>query len=171
MSNDTNSPDDSSADYLSGIAYPHPFDDYAVDLCKSASRYICILSPALDHAVFDNAALSAALSDLVRVSRQTRVRILVNDKRAIVSRGHRLLALYRRLPSSVQLHVLSEHPDWNGETFVVRDRSGVLYKPGGSEHQAFLEADSRASAARYLELFDDLWRFSAEDHDLRMLSV
>lgn len=171
MSKHVGDSDAVTKEYLNGIEYPHPFDEHVVTLCHSASRYINIVSPGLDHAVFDNDDLLSALSNLARSSRQTRVRILISDKRALVSRGHRLLGLYRRLPSSVQLQLIADHPDWNGETFVVRDHSGVLYKPAGSEHHAFLEPESRASAARYLGLFDDLWRFSAEDQDLRVLSV
>lgn len=158
-------------EFVTGIAYPCPFDEYAVKLCASASRYISILSPRLDHAAFDNAGLVSALSALARGSRQTQVRILVSDARAIVSRGHQLLQLARRLPSTVHIQKLAEHPDWNGETLVLRDRDGVLYKPGDSEHNAFYEPDSRASAQRHLELFEELWRHSSKDTELRSLTL
>ena len=58
----------SNNDYVTGIKYPKPFDAYAVSLCQSASRYICILSPQLDHAAFDNSALVDAISALARRS-------------------------------------------------------------------------------------------------------
>lgn len=156
---------------VTGVTYPRPFDEYAVELCAGATRYIRILSPGLDHAAFDSDALTEALSELVRASRQTEVRILVSDTRQIITRGHRLLQLARRLPSSVHLRRLPEHPDWKGETLVIRDRNGVLFKPGGSEHDAFYEPDSRASTQRHLELFDELWRFSTQDPDLRTLQL
>ena len=157
--------------FVTGVEYPHPFDELAVRLCRDASRYICILSPHLDHAAFDNAELADALSALARSSRQTQVRILISDARALVGRGHRLLQLARRIPSSVCIQKLSEHPDWNGETIVIRDRNGVLYKPGGNAHDGFYEPNSGASTQKHLELFDELWRHSATDTDLRSLSV
>ena len=156
---------------VKGIAYPRPFDEYTVQLCASASRYVCILSPRLDHLVFDSESLVEALSALARRSRQTQVRILISDSRAVVGRGHRLLQLARRLPSTVHIHKLAEHPNWNGETLVIRDRDGVLFKPGGSEHDAFFEAHSRAATEQHLELFEDLWRHSAKDSELRSLSL
>ena len=125
----------SEEQFVQGVAYPHPFDEMAVALCRSASRYICILSPYLDHAVFDNEELASALSALARSTRQTEVRILIADSRAVVGRGHRLLQLCRRLPSAIQIRRLQEHPDWNGQTVVIRDRDGVLYKPIGSDHE------------------------------------
>ena len=160
-----------SNEFLSGVNYPHPFAELAVELCDSALRRIYILSPRLDHAVFDSTALADALSGLVRRSRQTSVRILIADSRALASRGHRLLNLARRLPSSVQIHKLAHHPDWNGETTVIRDFDGVLYKPSGSDHEGFYEPSSRASARKHLELFEDLWRHSAQDAELRSLSI
>jgi hypothetical protein len=161
----------SNKDYITGIKYPRPFDEYAVSLCQSATRYICILSPQLDHAVFDSSTLVDALSALARRSRQTQVRILISDSRPLVTRGHHLLQLARRLPSTIHIRKLTEHPQWNNETVVLRDRDGVLYKPGGSDHDAFYEPDSRASTSRYLELFDELWRFSVEDEELRSITL
>jgi hypothetical protein len=159
----------SNNDYVTGIEYPSPFDRYAVALCESAVRYICILSPQLDYAVFDNSDLVDALSALVRRSRQTQVCILISDSRPLVDRSHQLLELARRLPSAVHIRKLVEHPDWKNETVVIRDRNGVLYKHGSSDHDAFFEPDSRASTLRHLELFDELWRFSVEDVELRSL--
>jgi hypothetical protein len=159
----------SNNEFLTGVEYPHPFDELAVALCASAARYICILSPDLDPQAFDNAELVDAMSALARSSRQTQIRILVSDTRKMVGRGHRLLQLARRIPTSVQIRKLAEHPDWNGETIVIRDRDGVLYKPGGSDHEGFYEPESRASTQQHLELFEELWRYSVEDPDLRTL--
>lgn len=160
-----------SNEFLTGVAYPHPFDELAVALCDTALRHFCILSPGLDHNVFDNTALADGLTALIRRSRQTSVRILIADSRTLVSRGHRLLNLARRLPTAIQLQKLAEHPDWKGETVVIRDHDGVLYKPGGSDHDGFYEPESRASTRRHLELFEDLWRHSAQDIELRTLSL
>ncbi|RLQ20390.1 hypothetical protein DWB85_17730 [Seongchinamella sediminis] len=161
----------SDEEFIQGVAYPHPFDELAVTLARSAARYISILSPRLERAVFDREELSMALSTLARSSRQTEVRILVADTRGLTGRGHSLLALARRMPSLVQIRRISEHPDWKGQTIVIRDRDGVLYKPAGSGHDGFYEPASRASALQHLELFDELWRYSEQDPELRALSV
>jgi len=115
--------------------------------------------------------LAEALSALARRNRHTRVRILIADSRDIVSRGHRLLQLARRLPSAMHMQKIPEHPDWKGETVVIRDRDGVLFKPAGSGDDGFYEPRSRASTQRHLELFDELWRYSEEDPELRSLRL
>ncbi len=161
----------SNDDYVTGIEYPSPFDEYAVKICESAARYVRILSPRLDHAVFDSDAMASALSALARDTRQTQVRILVSDPRPLLSSAHRLVELARRTPSTVMLRKLVEHPDWGGETIVIKDLDGVLYKHADSDSDAFYEPASRARAQRYLELFDELWRLSEEDPDLRSLKI
>ena len=160
-----------AGDFLTGVAYPQPFDELAVRLCNSARRRLCILSPRLDREAVDNEALAQAISALVRRSRQTEVKILVSDSRGLVSRGHRLLQLHRRMPSSVHIRKLAEHPEWKGQTVVTRDRDGVLYKPGDSDHEGFYRGDSRSSARPHLELFEELWRHSEVDIELRSLSI
>ena len=161
----------SSDEFLTGVEYPHPFDELAVELCANASRSVCILSPELDREAFDNPALVDVLSALARHSRQTDVRILVQNAGKLVGRGHRLLQLSRRLPSTVRIQRLAEHPDWNGETIVIRDRDGVLYKPGDADHEGFYEPNSRASTQHHADLFEDLWRHSVEDTEFRAFSL
>jgi predicted GNAT family N-acyltransferase len=157
--------------FISGVSYPHPFDALAVQLCDSASHCIRIMSPALDHEVFDSQALSSALSKLARKSRHTWVHILISDSRPLVKRGHQLLTLCRRMPTPVEIRKLERHPQWRGETIVIRDDSGVLYKPGDVDHEGFYEPDSRASARRHRDLFDELWQRSSTDSELRILGL
>ncbi|QIB64076.1 GNAT family N-acetyltransferase [Kineobactrum salinum] len=154
-----------------GIAYPHPFDDCALALCAAARRELCILSPALDHRVFDSQAMADALSALARSYRHSRVRLLVADYRPLVQRGHRLLTLARRVPSSVHLQLLPEHPQWRGETLVIRDRSGVLYRTEDADKAVLYAPDSPASTAPHRELFEELWGCSAVHPEFRKLSL
>ena len=157
--------------HASGVAYPQPFATHALALCRSAARYIRILSPDLDSDVFSTNDLTNALSALARDTRQPAVRILVSDIGSLTRQTHRLLALARRLPSSVKLRVLQEHPDWSGATLVIRDHDGVLYKHSASNSDGVYEPDSRAATQRHLEQFDEFWRFGIEDPELRSMRL
>ena len=161
----------SSDDTPTGVDYPFPFDELVVELARSALRHLWILSPRLDRSVFDNTELTQALGDLARDSRQTEIRILIQDPRGLVAQGHRLLQLARRIPSRVIIHRLEHHPEWRGQTAVIRDRDGLLFKPGDSETEAFYYPNSRVAVQSQQELFEDLWRYSAPDPDLRSLSI
>ena len=167
MSNDPSSDDP----FITGVDYPSAFAKLAITLCDSATRYICILSPRLDHQVFDNPALAYSLSILARRSRYTQIRILVSDGCDIIQRGHRLVHLARRIPSAIHVQKLTEHPDMKGDTLLIRDLDGILYKPAGSDHSAFYEPNSRSSTQPHLDLFNELWRLSSPDPEFRSLSL
>lgn len=164
-------PTEPRQEFVAGVEYPAPFDDYALALAESARRYFCILSPRLDARVFDRPELVSALAALARRSRQTEIRVLVKEASPLVKQGHRLLQLARRMPSKVRLQVLPEHPEWPGQTLVIRDRDGVLYQPPDSDSGGFYEPDSRASTQKHLELFQNLWRSSAPSPELRRLNL
>lgn len=153
------------------VAYPGPFAGLAMLLANSARRYLNILSPALDPLVFDNSDLVSAISTLVRHSRDARIRILVSDAGAVTSRGHRLLSLSRRLPSSVHLRHLPEHPDWRGHTAVIRDRDGLLRAPAEDPATGFFRIDDRAAATRESDAFDELWRYGVVHPGFRSLHL
>lgn len=159
------------AQFIRGVEYPSPFDRLVVELVESAARHIYIMSPRLDYQVFDNEDLLRALRALVRRTRQTEARILIADSRPLVTRGHRLLEMARRLPTSIQIRKLEEHPEWRGETVVIRDRDGVLFKPGDANHEAFYQPDSRAVTQQYLDQFKALWDCSSLDIELRSMRL
>ena len=153
------------------VDYPEPFATLAVNLAGTARRHLRIYSQRLDHEVFDRQELSAAMAALVRRGRQSDIRILVNDARSMVSRGHRLLELSRRLSSSISIRILDDHPRIPEATYLLRDNNGVLYKPQEMGENGFFEPDSRASAKRFLEEFDTLWHWGRTDPRLRQLTL
>lgn len=160
------------ADYfITGVQYPEPFATLALELAGSARRSLRIYSYTLDHDVFDNEAFADAVSSLARSGRYADVRILISDPKPLVSRGHRLLQLARRLSSSITIRVLAEHPELPEATYVVRDIDGVVYKPDERSREGFFEPDSRASAKKFVDGFDALWRWGERDPRLRQLTI
>jgi hypothetical protein len=162
---------DKTGDRRSGVAYPEPFASLCVELVADATRYIRIYSPRLDHVVFDNPELISALAGVARRNRYSEVRILISDSRPIIKRGHRLLSLARRLPSSIAIQKLSDHPELPGDSFVLRDDNGTLFKPLDSDRDGFFVPDDRAQAKPYIDKFDALWLKSQPDPELRSLRL
>lgn len=153
------------------VDYPQLFAELAIAQVRLARREIALLSPRLDRAVFEQEAFLDALRALLRHSRQSRVRILVQDVRPIIEHGHRLLHLARRLPSGIELRRLSEHPDWDGDTLLLRDRSGVLSHPGGESNPGNYRPNDRGRCLTALGRFDELWRCGSHDPEFRALSI
>jgi hypothetical protein len=153
------------------VRYPEPAATLALALAASARRRLAILSPALDPALFDAPALAEALTALCRRSRDAQIRLLVADGRGLAARGHRLLNLARRLPSSLALRQLEEHPAWPGDSLLVRDRDGLLALPAESRDRGSYDPGDRPGAASALERFEELWRQGRELEDFRALHL
>ena len=169
-SSDEHTTDASAEGPQYGVTYPQPLAELTLRLCASATRNIRIISPRLDHLVFDTAEMADALSAVARRNRNSTVHILISDARPIVNDGHRLLNLARRLPTSVAIRKLADHPEMTGDTIVVRDLDGVIYMPadGGP---GFYEPDSRSSAKQFIDKFESLWQRSVQDPEFRRLGL
>jgi predicted GNAT family N-acyltransferase len=164
--------DYSGADeFIKHVGYPNPFAALVLELAQTAKRDLRIYSAALDPAVFESVELNSAFTALARRSRNSNIRILINDARPMAQRGHRLLTLSRRLSSSMKIRVVDEHPDLPDATYLVRDNNGVVYKPEERSRGGFYEPDSRASAKRFVDQFDRLWHWGQVDPRLQLLSL
>jgi len=134
-------------------------------LLADTSRQVDILSPQLESALLDNDALCEHLTRLARRGRYTRIRVLVTEIKPLIETGHRLIALARRLKTAMEVRTLEYHPEWNGETVVLLDRStGLRLKARDKQSRVI---DSRAEAQRLAEQFDRLWLASHPTPELR----
>ena len=134
-------------------------------LLRSARRSIDIASPNLEPALFDRSEVVSALTCLARTVRQPHIRLLVADDSPMRLERHRLVALTRRLTSSLSLHRLSSHPEWHDETLVIADRrQALLLKPAQNTRTL---VDNPISIMGWADKFDRLWHASTESRELR----
>ncbi len=155
----------------SGIDYPQPFAELACALAGQARRHLCIMHPTLDAAVFDREPFCDAVSALARSTRQASIRILIQDSRPLVTRGHRLLHLARRLDSAMTIQRLSDHPELSDDALVIQDRTGLLLLPAAGKSGAIYRPDDAASTQQQLDRFEQLWQSSRPDPELRQLRL
>lgn len=134
-------------------------------------RKLAILSQHLDHALFDRPEVVEAVSAFARSSPAVDVRILISDSSLIVSRGHRLVELGRRLDSRIDIRRTAEDHAPGEASFVVCDDQDFFLMPDFREYQALADAGDPVRARRLLEEFDHLWARSAPDPELRILKL
>lgn len=141
-----------------------------IELVLSARRNVSILSSNLDQALFANAECLAAISSMARRSRSARVRILVEDTKAIAEMAHPLLELARRLPSKVEMRRLADD-DVPRRSFIVVDQEAVWVQPDRDAYVGWSNLHDRVEARRLLEEFTTLHDRSTDDPELRLLSL
>jgi predicted GNAT family N-acyltransferase len=141
-----------------------------IDLIATARRTILIFSPNLDQALFAHEGSLLAISTLARRSRSAKVRVLVEDTKAIAEAAHPLLELARRLPSKIEMRRL---PDDSvpRRSFVVVDHEAVWVQPDYDAYVGWSNLHDRVEARRLVDAFTELYERSTDDPELRLLSL
>lgn len=145
--------------------------DGLLALLKAPSRVVRIYSQELDHALFDRADVTDALSAFVRHGPPARLQILIHSSHSIVSRGHQLLELARRLDSKIEIRRVPGELATDRASFVLADERGYFLLPDHREYQAMANAFDPVQTGRLAERFDYLWDRSETDPDLRVLRL
>lgn len=136
-----------------------------------ARRNVQIYSQVLDHALFDDPAVTDALSKFIRRGPPTKLQVLVNSTRNIVGRGHRLLELARRLDSKIEIRRVPSEISQDTHSCVICDQRGFFLLPDYREYQGFANRSDPVQATRLAERFVYLWHRSQGDPELRTLRL
>ncbi|MEZ5557403.1 MAG: GNAT family N-acetyltransferase [Pseudomonadales bacterium] len=134
-------------------------------------RHLQLLSQTLDHSLFDQPAVVDALSRFVRSGPPATLRVLVYDTSLMVSRGHRLLELARRLDSKIDIRRVPDELQTRDDSFATWDATGYWLMPDHRDYTCLCNAYDPVQAARFGEQFTYLWERSAADPDLRLLKL
>lgn len=140
-------------------------------MAAQACRALDIVTADLEPAIYDQRDLLDAVQRLALASPRTRVRILVRNPQPAVTRGHRLLELARRLPSSIEIRVPAlEHADY-AAAFFVADATGVVYRVQAERYEATVNFHDPRQARQLLHEVDEMWQVAKPDPNLRRLPL
>jgi len=130
-----------------------------------------IFSRALDPALYDRQAFLDALQQLCFRNRKARIRILVQEPRSPVARGHRLIEVGRRLSSSIELR--QPHPDYQhyNEAFMIADECGFIHRPLADQYEGTANFCNPVEARRKLDFFTEVWERSEPHPEFRRLHI
>jgi predicted GNAT family N-acyltransferase len=143
----------------------------ALDLARQCRRQLRILSNSLEPALYHSGAFAAAVSQLARGGRDTEIRLLILDSRPLVQREHALVALQRRLSSSILLRRANCDAADIRENYLIADNRGVLCFTLEDPDKAWSDYNNGPLAEDYRSQFDEWWQRSAEDPQLRLLAL
>ncbi|MGD8418319.1 MAG: GNAT family N-acetyltransferase [Pseudomonadales bacterium] len=134
-------------------------------------RTVRIYSQTLDHQLFDRPDVTDALSAFVRSGPPTRLLVLIHSSGSIVSRGHQLVELARRLNSKIEIRTVPTELAVDRHSCVISDEQGYLLLPDHETYQAIANRYDPVQAQRLADRFDYLWERSATDPELRVLRL
>ena len=145
--------------------------DAALAMIRQTQRSLTIFSRDLDTKIFDDAELVDAVKVLVLKSRHSRVRIITQDISQILSRGHRLIDLYRRLTTYMEIRLPAKEHDSYNSAFLVSDRTGVIFRAHADLYDGTMNFNDQKTAEDLYKIFDEMWEAGCDHPDLRTLSV
>ena len=134
-------------------------------------RMIRIYSQELDHTLFDRTAVVEALSEFVRRGPPARLHILIHGNSSLISRGHRLIELARRLDSKIEIRCVPAELAEDRHSCVISDEQGYFLMPDHTELQVLANAYYPVQASRLAERFEYLWNRSETDPEFRVLRL
>jgi hypothetical protein len=136
-------------------------------LTQQANRTLEIFTRDLDAPLYDRLEFLDALRQFAIRSKNSRVRILLQDLEAPQRGDHRLVLLYRRLPSRFEIrHCHPDHAE-HPENFLIADRVGYLHRRAFEDYSGILDFAGKRKADLLGRFFDEVWDKSEADYILR----
>lgn len=140
----------------------------AVALALQARRTVDIFTRDLDKKIYDNKDFLDGLQNLA-VNNRGLIRILVKDSSKAVKYGHRLIPLSQRLSSFIEVRkVVDDYKEYN-EAFLIADEIGFAHRKHADRFEGVARFNAAKEATSLLIFFNEVWRNSAPDPDLRRI--
>ncbi|MBL4680342.1 MAG: GNAT family N-acetyltransferase [Pseudomonadales bacterium] len=147
------------------------FQNVIVDMCQQAKHSLHILSPFLDHALFDQLDLREICSALARKNKHTNIEILLFDPHRVIKNGHCLVELSRRLPSSMNIRIVDPEMRNSNHEYVIVDGRGYIYRQEVDLYDGCANFYDVTESNRLLRQFRRSWESSVADPNLRQLKL
>ncbi len=147
--------------------------DFIQHICQAiaiSQRQIRISSEHLREDIFSNARLVQEISDFARSDSKALINILVHTHEHLHKRSLPLVALAKRLPSKISIHILNSDYDETVDSFVVGDDRYLTYFNDESALSGFTAYSAAAESRTFIESFTHLWNHQAKaDKNLAQL--
>lgn len=141
-------------------------------MVAQASETLRILSHDTEPELYDRPEFAGLVSSLIsRRSKVAKVRILIRDPARAVQRNHRLVALWHRFPSFIDLRELRDEYARTREAFVVVDDIGLIRRPEFESPAAVVTFRNLNTGRDRAGWFDEAFARGAASRALRRLSL
>ncbi|MCK9564380.1 MAG: GNAT family N-acetyltransferase [Bacteroidales bacterium] len=145
------------------------FADAALDLAGSAEHAIRLFSQRLDPRLYDRDDFCEVVLRVATRHPNTEVRILVRDTSHLLRHNHRLVELFMRLSSRMELRRLDSELETPHTEFLVSDEKGILCNQLEDGYRGYCYRHAPLEARHLSQDFDALWHRSGPAPGLRRL--
>jgi hypothetical protein len=143
----------------------------ALRMAEQAMHSLRITSRDLDAALYDNEPFLEAIKNLALRSHRARLYILINTAEPAIKNGHRLIELYQRLSTSIEIRVQGNRFQDYNQSVLIADESGYIRRRLSDRYQAEADFASGRIAREMIKVFDEMWAEAVTDPNLRRLHI
>jgi len=130
-----------------------------------------LFTPNLDPRIFDTNEFIDAVKNLALSSTHTKIYILLLDPTLVVTRGHRIVELARKISSHIFIHRADEEDHDRFDSFIVVDDVGIIHRPHADRFEGSAEFNNPGKARLLTKEFKEAWERSVPDPELRRLHL
>ncbi len=141
----------------------------AIHMVTQGRRSLNLFTPNLDPRIFDNVDFINAVKKLAIHNSRSKVNILILDPSEVVSHGHRIVELARRISSRIFIHRADEEDQTTVNTFMIVDDVGIIRRAHNDRFEGMAEFNNPAEARLLLKTFNEAWERSQPEPELRRL--
>ena len=142
-----------------------------LSLISQARRTIDLFTHNFDPRILDTPEIASAISDFVKVSPNSRLRVLLCDPSLAVKQGHRIIELSRKFSSFISIRQTHEEYLSTPFSFLIADKTALLFRPHANEYNAIVNYDTRHDCRHHLEFFNEVWQRSEPVSEIRQLFI
>lgn len=141
------------------------------EILQQSGHTLDIVSRHLDPLIYDQANIVDSIKQIALGSRQARIRIVINDIRPVLSRGHRLIDLAQRLTSFISIRIPGHsHKNFN-EAMLIADNTAYIHRPFADRYEGEAHYSNRGRARGLSTRFEELWEKADAHPSLRRLNI
>ena len=140
-------------------------------LIGQAERSLEIFTRDMEPRLFDNSDFTSAVRAMVLRSRNTRVRILVNEPDSAIKHDHRLIYTARHLTSYIEIRKTHEDYAMNPAAFLLVDQRGLLYRTLATHYDGIANFNNPRKVGELLQFFNEAWNHSHQYTEFRRLYI
>jgi len=143
----------------------------SLSMISQARRSIDIYTATMDPQVLDSAEIADAIIKFVKVSPNSKMRILVADAESINKQGHRLLELSRKFSSFIAIRKINEEYQSTAHSLLIIDKKALIHRPHCDEYHAIVNFNAAYECRQHLEFFNEVWQRSEVASEIRQLFI
>ena len=143
----------------------------ATHMVEQGQYSMRLYTPNLDPRIFDTNEFIEAVKKLALVSTHSKVYILIIDPTQVVTRGHRIVELARKISSHIFIHRADEEDQNRIDSFMVVDDVGIIHRPHADRYEGSVEFNNPGKARLLTKEFKDAWERSVPEPELRRLHL